>query len=309
VGRYILQRFGYMIITLFLIATFTFFLMKLLPGSPLTNQEKLTPEQKEVILEKYGLNDPVPVQYFNYMKNLVQGDLGISFKYDNRPVTELINTRIGPSAQLGFQALVLGTTIGLLLGIVAALRNNTWMDYSATVISVIGISVPSFVFAALLQFYVGVKMGWLPVAFWKGFEYTIMPTIALSASVTATIARFTRTELLEVMASDYILTAKAKGVSQVGIIIKHALRNALIPVITILGPMAVNLMTGTLVIERIFSVPGLGEQFVQSITVNDYTVIMGTTIFYSALFVLVIFAVDLLYGVVDPRIRLAGGKK
>ncbi len=308
-GRYILQRFGYMIITLFLIATFTFFLMKLLPGSPLTNQEKLTPEQKEVILEKYGLNDPVPVQYFNYMKNLVQGDLGISFKYDNRPVTELINTRIGPSAQLGFQALVLGTTIGLLLGIVAALRNNTWMDYSATVISVIGISVPSFVFAALLQFYVGVKMGWLPVAFWKGFEYTIMPTIALSASVTATIARFTRTELLEVMASDYILTAKAKGVSQVGIIIKHALRNALIPVITILGPMAVNLMTGTLVIERIFSVPGLGEQFVQSITVNDYTVIMGTTIFYSALFVLVIFAVDLLYGVVDPRIRLAGGKK
>ncbi|MBO9128652.1 oligopeptide ABC transporter permease [Bacillus sp. 165] len=308
-GRYTLQRFGYMIITLFLIATFTFFLMKLMPGSPLTNQEKLTPEQKTVIYEKYGLNDPVPVQYFNYMKNLVQGDLGISFKYDNRPVTEMITTRIGPSAQLGFQALILGTTLGLLLGIVAALRNNSWVDYSATGISVIGISVPSFVFAALLQFYVGVKLGWLPVAFWKGFEYTIMPTIALSVGVTATIARFTRTEMLEVLSSDYILTAKAKGVSQIGIIVKHALRNALIPVITILGPMAVNLMTGTLVIERIFSVPGLGEQFVQSITVNDYTVIMGTTIFYSALFILVIFVVDLLYGVVDPRIRVAGGKK
>jgi oligopeptide transport system permease protein len=309
VGRYILQRFVYMLITLFLITTFTFFLMKLLPGSPLQNQEKLSPEQKEIILEKYGLNDPVPVQYARYMANLVQGDLGISFKYDNRPVTEMIGTRIGPSAQLGFQALVLGTFIGLLLGIVAALKNNTWADYSATIISVIGISVPSFVFAALLQYYVGVQLGWLPVAFWKGFSYTILPTIALSVSVTANIARFARTELLEVMASDYITTAKAKGVSQVGVILKHALRNALIPVITILGPMAVNLMTGTLVIERIFSVPGLGEQFVNSITLNDYTVIMGTTIFYSALFIIVIFIVDLLYGVVDPRIRLAGGKK
>lgn len=308
-GRYTLQRFVYMIITLFLITTFTFFLMKLLPGSPLQNQEKLTPEQREIILEKYGLNDPVPVQYAHYMSNLVQGDLGISFKYDNRPVTEMIGTRIGPSAQLGFQALVLGTFVGLLLGIVAALRNNTWVDYGATVVSVIGISVPSFVFAALLQYYVGVKLGWLPVAFWKGFSYTILPTIALSVFVTANIARFARTELLEVMNSEYILTAKAKGVSQVGIIIKHALRNALIPVITILGPMAVNLMTGTLVIERIFSVPGLGEQFVTSIGLNDYTVIMGTTIFYSALFVIVIFIVDLLYGVVDPRIRLAGGKK
>ncbi|MFX3624118.1 MAG: oligopeptide ABC transporter permease [Ectobacillus sp.] len=308
-GRYALQRFGYMIITLFLITTFTFFLMKALPGSPLQNQEKLTAEQKEIILEKYGLNDPVPVQYANYMINLVQGDLGVSFKYDNRPVTELIGTRIGPSAQLGFQALVLGTFVGLLLGIVAALRNNTWVDYTSTIISVLGISIPSFVFAALLQYYVGVQLRWLPVAFWKGFEYTILPTIALSVFVTANIARFTRTELLEVLSSDYIVTAKAKGIGQVAIIVKHALRNALIPVITILGPMAVNLMTGTLVIERIFSVPGLGEQFVNSISLNDYTVIMGTTIFYSALFVVVIFIVDLLYGVVDPRIRLAGGKK
>ncbi|MCP8968305.1 oligopeptide ABC transporter permease [Ectobacillus ponti] len=307
-GRYTLQRFGYMIITLFLITTFTFFLMKLLPGSPLTNQEKLTPQQKEIILEKYGLNDPVPVQYARYMANLVQGDLGVSFKYDNRPVTEMIGTRIGPSAQLGFQALLVGTFLGILLGIVAALRNNTWADYGATVVSIIGISVPSFVFAALLQYYVGVKLQWLPVAFWKGFEYTILPTISLAVSVTATIARFARTELLEVMHSEYILTAKAKGISKSVIIIKHALRNALIPIITILGPMTVNLMTGTLVIEKIFAVPGLGEQFVQSITLNDYTVIMGTTIFYSALFVIVIFIVDLLYGVVDPRIRLAGGK-
>ncbi|MFD0769557.1 oligopeptide ABC transporter permease [Bacillus sp. CGMCC 1.60114] len=308
-GRYTLQRFAYMIITLFLITTLTFFMMKLLPGSPLKNQEKLSPAQKEIILEKYGLNDPLPVQYARYMGNLVKGDLGVSFQYDNRPVTEMIVGRIGPSAQLGLQAIVLGTFIGLLLGIVAALRTNTWADYGATLISVLGMSVPGFVFAALLQYYVAVQAGWLPVAFWKGFEYTILPTIALSVGVTATIARFARTELIEVMQAEYILTAKAKGLSKGVVIIKHALRNALIPIITILGPMVANLMTGTLVIEQVFAIPGLGEQFVKSIPLNDYTVIMGTTIFYSAIFIFVIFIVDVLYGVVDPRIRLAGGKK
>ncbi|MDC2863906.1 MULTISPECIES: oligopeptide ABC transporter permease [unclassified Bacillus (in: firmicutes)] len=308
-GRYTLQRFAYMVITLFLITTLTFFLMKLLPGSPLKNQEKLSPAQKEIILEKYGLNDPLPVQYVHYMKNLAKGDLGVSFQYDNRPVTDMIIGRIGPSAQLGFQAIVLGTIIGLLLGIVAALRTNTWADYGATFISVLGMSVPAFVFAALLQYYIAVKLGWLPVAFWKGFEYTILPTIALAVSVVATIARFARTELIEVMQAEYILTAKAKGLSQGVIIVKHALRNALIPIITILGPMVAALMTGTLVVEQVFAVPGLGEQFVKSIPLNDYTIIMGTTIFYSALFILVIFIVDVLYGVVDPRIRLAGGKK
>jgi oligopeptide transport system permease protein len=308
-ARYTFQRFIYMIITLFIIATATFFLMKLLPGSPLTNQEKLTPEQRQIILEKYGLNDPVPVQYVNYLKNLVQGDLGVSFQYDNRPVTELIGERIGPSAQLGFQAIVFGTIVGLLLGIFAAIRHNSAGDYFATVLSVLGISIPSFVFAALLQYYVGVKLQLLPVAFWEGFEYTIMPTLALSMGVIANIARFTRTEMLEVLNSDYILTARAKGISQAGVIFKHAIRNALIPIVTILGPMAVNLMTGTLVVEQIFAVPGLGEQFVRSISLNDYTVIMGTTLFYSALLIFIIFIVDILYGVIDPRIRLAGGKK
>jgi oligopeptide transport system permease protein len=196
-----------------------------------------------------------------------------------------------------------------LLGIFAAIRHNSAGDYFATVLSVLGISIPSFVFAALLQYYVGVKLQWLPVAFWEGFEYTIMPTLALSMGVIANIARFTRTEMLEVLNSDYILTARAKGISQAGVIFKHAIRNALIPIVTILGPMAVNLMTGTLVVEQIFSVPGLGEQFVRSINLNDYTVIMGTTLFYSALLIFVIFIVDILYGVIDPRIRLAGGKK
>ena len=308
-GRYVLQRFIYMFVTLFLICTVTFFLMKLLPGSPLKNAEKLTPEQKQIIFEKYGLDKPVPVQYLNYMKNLATGDLGDSYRYDNRSVTSMIKDRIGPSAQLGAQALLLGSFVGLIFGIIAALKNNTIYDYSSTVLAVLGISIPSFVFGALLQYYLAVKFPIFPVAYWESFQHTILPTIALSVFVTANIARFSRTELIEVMNSEYIVTARAKGISQVGVIIKHALRNALIPVVTILGPMAVNLMTGTLVIENMYAVPGLGSQFVNSIVTNDYTVIMGTTIFYSALLLIVIFLVDILYGVIDPRIRLAGGSK
>ncbi|WP_335869974.1 oligopeptide ABC transporter permease [Bacillus sp. 2205SS5-2] len=307
--KYTIQRLGYMIITLLIIATATFFLMKLLPGSPLTNQERLSPAQQEIILEKYGLNDPLPVQYVKYMANLAQGDLGVSFQYDNRPVSKIITERIGPSAQLGFQAMVLGTLLGLGLGILAAIKHNTFWDYGSTIIAVIGISIPSFVFAALLQYYVGVELRWLPVALWEGWEYSILPTLSLTVFVIAQIARFMRTEMLEVLGSDYILLARAKGISRTAIVFKHAIRNALIPVITIIGPMTVALMTGTLVIEQIFAVPGLGPQFVSSINTNDYTVIMGTTLFYSFLFIAVIFLVDILYGVVDPRIRLAGGKK
>ncbi|TYR77795.1 ABC transporter permease [Rossellomorea vietnamensis] len=307
--KYTLKRLAYMFLTLIIIATATFFLMKLLPGSPLSNQEKLTPEQQEIILEKYGLNDPLPVQYVTYMTNLAQGDLGLSFQYDNRPVTQIIGQRIGPSAQLGFQAIVLGTIVGLALGIIAALRHNSWVDYGATTLAVLGISIPAFVFAGLLQYWVGVELGWLPVALWGGFEYTILPTLALTVGVVATIARFMRTEMLEVLGSDYILLAKAKGITKTATVLKHGVRNAMIPIITILGPMTVGIMTGTLVIEQIFAVPGLGFQFVNSINTSDYTVIMGVTLFYSALFIGVIFLVDILYGIIDPRIRLAGGKK
>jgi oligopeptide transport system permease protein len=307
--KYTLRRLAYMFITILIIATATFFLMKLLPGSPLTNQEKLSPEQQQIILEKYGLNDPLPVQYVTYMTNLAQGDLGLSFQYDNRPVTQIIGDRIGPSAQLGFQAIVLGTIIGLALGIIAALRHNSWVDYGATFLAVLGISIPSFVFAGLMQYYIGVQLQWLPVALWGEFKHTILPTLALTVGVVATIARFMRTEMLEVLGSDYILLAKAKGISKTATVLKHGVRNAMIPIITILGPMTVGIMTGTLVIEQIFAVPGLGFQFVSSINTNDYTVIMGVTLFYSILFIGVIFLVDILYGIIDPRIRLAGGKK
>ncbi|NQD65283.1 ABC transporter permease [Bacillus haikouensis] len=307
--KYTIQRLVYMIITLLIIATATFFLMKLLPGSPLQNQERLSPEQQQIILDKYGLNEPLPVQYVNYMTGLAQGDLGLSFQYDNRPVTQIIGDRIGPSALLGFQAMVLGAILGILVGIIAAIKHNTWLDYGSTILAVLGISIPSFVFAALLQYYVGVKLEWLPVALWGEYKHTILPTLALTVGVVATIARFMRTEMLEILNSDYILLAKAKGISKVGTVVKHAVRNAMIPIVTILGPMTVAVMTGSLVVERIFAVPGLGEQFVLSINMNDYTVIMGITLFFSVLFIAVIFLVDILYGIIDPRIRLAGGKK
>ncbi|MBW3111959.1 MULTISPECIES: oligopeptide ABC transporter permease [Bacillaceae] len=307
--KYTIQRIVYMIITLLIIATATFFLMKLLPGSPLQNTERLTPEQQQIILDKYGLNDPLPEQYINYMVGLAKGDLGLSFQYDNRKVTQIIGDRIGPSALLGFQAMVLGTFLGLLIGIIAAIKHNTWLDYGSTFLAVIGISIPSFVFAGLLQYYVGVKLEWLPVALWGEFKHTILPTLSLTVFVVATIARFMRTEMLEILNSDYILLATAKGISKTGTILKHAVRNAMIPIVTIIGPMTVGIMTGTLVIERIFAVPGLGEQFVLAINTNDYTVIMGITLFFSALFIAVIFLVDILYGIIDPRIRIAGGKK
>jgi oligopeptide transport system permease protein len=307
-AKYLLQRILYMFLTLFIVISVTFFLMKLIPGSPFNNFEKLTEVQRNILLTKYGLNDPVPVQYFTYLKNMVKGDLGVSFQFDNTPVTELLANRIGPSATLGVEAMIVGAILGILLGAVSALRQNTWIDYGATFIAVVGKSVPSFIFAGLLQYYVAVKLGWLPVMFWRGPEYTILPTIALAMFPISIAARFMRTEMIEVLGSDYITLAKAKGASRWQISMKHAIRNALIPVVTVLGPLAVGLMTGSLVIERIFAIPGLGEQFVKSISVNDYPVIMGTNILFAVLFILVILLVDILYGIIDPRIRISGGK-
>ncbi|WP_430790007.1 oligopeptide ABC transporter permease [Virgibacillus flavescens] len=306
--RYILKRIMYMAITLFLIATISFFLMKLLPGSPLAAENKLSEEQAAVVLAKYGLDEPVPVQYLKYIGGLVQGDLGISFAFSNTPVTEIIMDRIGPSLQIGFQAMLVGTLLGILLGLVASVFHNGFLDYGSTILAVLGTSIPSFVFAGLLQWVFAVKLGWFPVALWEGFEYSILPTVALLIFPLAVCARFTRTEMLEVLGADFILTARAKGVTEPGIIFKHGLRNALIPLVTIIGPMAVGLMTGTLVIEQIFAIPGLGEQFVSSVMVNDYPTIMGTTLLFAFLFVVIVLVVDLLYGLIDPRIRITGGE-
>ncbi|WNB90612.1 oligopeptide ABC transporter permease [Bacillus sp. NEB1478] len=306
--RYISKRVFAMLLTLFIIATITFFLMKLLPGSPFKNQEKLTEAQKYALNEKYGLNDPVPVQYVTYLGRLAQGDLGYTFQFNGRTVNSMIVNGMGPSATIGVEALIFGTLVGLIFGVTAALKHNTFIDYGAMVIAVFGIAIPSFVFAGLLQYYVGVKLQWLPVAFWNGPEYHIMPAFSLSVFVIATIARFMRTEMLEILGTDYILMARAKGASKMSVIIKHCVRNSLIPIITILGPMAIGLITGSLVIENIFAIPGIGEQFIKAIQVNDYPMIMGTTLFFSFLIVVIILIVDILYGIIDPRIRVAGGK-
>lgn len=280
--------------------------MQTLPGSPF-NDERLSEAQERILNERYGLNEPIAIQYFKYLGNVLTGNLGVSFQFDGRAVTTIIGERIGVSAILGAQAMGVGVILGGILGIIAAVKHNTIFDYSAMVIAVLGLSIPNFVFAGLLQYWIGVRLQWLPVAFWEGFEYSILPTIALAAFVMATIARYMRSEMLDVLGQDYITTAQSKGLSSWTVIRKHGIRNAMIPIITIIGPLTVSLMTGTLVVEQIFSVPGLGEQFVNSILTNDYPVIMGVTLFFSLLFIVVIFIVDILYGIIDPRIRISGG--
>ena len=305
--KYILKRIFYMIITLFLIATITFFLMKLLPGSPYANEENLTDAQLQIMNAKYGLDKPVWMQYFIYLGGLVRLDLGVSFQY-NSTVLNLLSSRVGPSFQIGLQALIFGMGMGTLLGLVAAMKQNTIVDTGATFFAIIGRSVPSFVFAVVLQLVFGVIFPILPIALWnQGFISSILPTLALSISPVADSARFIRTEMVEVLQSDYMELARAKGLSRMEVVMKHGVRNALIPLVTIAGPMLVGLMTGSMVIENIFAIPGIGEQFVKSILTNDYPTIMGVTMMYSFLLVVTILIVDLLYGFIDPRIRLTQG--
>lgn len=305
-GKFLLRRIFFMILTLFLIATITFFLMKLLPGTPYSNEDKLSPEQIYIMNERYGLNDPIFVQYIRYIFGMVKGDFGISFQFNNTPVSELLGARIWPSIQLGAQALVLGTVIGTVFGVLSAMYRNTWIDSTLTFLSILGQSIPNFVFAVLLQLIFAVKLGWFPIALWdKGFASSILPTVALAISPLANSARFVRTEMVDVLNSDYIELARAKGLSRTAVAFKHGVRNALIPLVTILGPLSVALMTGSMVVENIFAIPGIGEQFVKSITTNDYSTIMGMTMFYSTSLVVILLIVDILYGIIDPRIRVA----
>ncbi|MFK5675703.1 MULTISPECIES: oligopeptide ABC transporter permease [unclassified Ligilactobacillus] len=306
--KYLLKRILAMIVTLFLIASITFFLMRLMPGTPFTNQQKLSPAQLHIMKQQYGLNKPLWEQYLIYMGNLLHGNLGTSFQFNNQPVTALIASRIGASAQLGLQAMIFGVFFGIGIGAIAAVHRNGWEDTTATVVAILGISVPSFVLAILLQYYVGLKLHWLPVAGWGNFSHTVLPTIALGVGPLAQTARFVRTKMVDVLGSDYIQLAKAKGLSKYEIVFKHALRNSLIPLVTLMGPYAVALMTGSMVVENIFSVPGIGEQYVKSIITNDYPTIMGVTLLFSVGLVVIILITDLIYGLIDPRIRLTGGE-
>ncbi|GBG95041.1 oligopeptide ABC transporter permease protein [Ligilactobacillus salitolerans] len=297
-----------MALTLFLVATITFFLMKLMPGTPYSNQEKMTPQQIKIMNQQYGLDKPIWLQYVIYIFGMLHGDMGTSFQFSNQPVSYLISSRIGASAQLGVQAMIFGVVLGILVGSIAAIYRNTWVDTTATVLSIIGKSVPNFVLAVLLQYYIALKLGWFPIADWGGFEYTILPTIALGVGPLAETARFIRTGMVDVLNSDYIELARAKGMNKTGIIYHHALRNSLIPLVTLIGPYTVALMTGSMVIENIFSIPGIGEQYVKSIQTNDYPTIMGVTMLFCFGLVLIILLTDIIYGIIDPRIRLTGNE-
>ncbi|MFV4895535.1 oligopeptide ABC transporter permease [Lactobacillus delbrueckii] len=303
-AKYLLKRIFYMILTLFLVATITFFLMKMMPGSPYANEAKMTATQKAIMNKQYGLDKPIIEQYITYLAGAAHGDFGISFQYSNQPVSSLIGARLGASAQLGLQALVVGIILGIIIGSIAAMNQGTWIDSTATIVSIIGKSVPNFVLAVLLQYYIGLKLGWFPIAGWGEAAQTIMPTIALSVGPLAETARFIRTEMVDTLSSDYVELGKAKGLSRIEVIRKHTLRNSMIPLVTLIGPYAVALMTGSMVIENIFNIPGIGEQFTKSIMTNDYPTIMGVSMVYCFGLVVILLLTDIVYSLIDPRIRL-----
>lgn len=305
--KFIAQRLLYMALTLFIIASLTFFLMSALPGTPYNNQDKLSEIQLAMLNARYGFDKPLLWRYVSYMTNILRGDFGISLQFSDQPVASLLGSRIGPSIQLGLQAVVFGTLVGTIMGAIAAMKQNTWVDVFCQLFAITGRSVPNFVVAVLLQYIFAVTLKWLPIGLWDdGFRSSILPALALSISPMADAARFIRTEMVEVLSSDYIELARAKGMSDIRVAFTHGLRNALIPLVTTLGPMTVSLMTGSLVVENIFAIPGIGEQFTKSILSNDYYTIMAVTILYSTMLVTVIFLTDILYQLIDPRVRVEG---
>lgn len=305
-ARYLLKRLGFILVSLFFIVTITFLLMQAAPGGPFTSERQLPPTIEKQLNEQYGLNDPIYVQYFDYLKDIAQWDFGPSFKYTGQSVNDIINRSFPYSLVLGLESIFLALSIGVLLGVIAALYHNKFGDYIAMVIAVLGISVPSFILATILQYVFAMQMQALPVARFESFAHTILPAVALATTPLAFIARLMRSSMLEVLNEDYIKTAKSKGLSNRVVTYKHALRNAIMPVVSYLGPLVVAILTGSFVIEKIFAIPGLGNEFVVSVTNRDYTVIMGTTVFFSVLLLVSILIVDLIYGLIDPRIKVAG---
>ncbi len=306
---YIFKRLVYIIIALYLIISATFFLMQLAPGSPFASEREIPVEIEEQLNAKYGLDNPWYIQYKDYLVSSLTFDFGESMKYKGRSTNDIISESFPVSLALGVQAMILAIGIGVLLGVISALYHNKFPDYVSTVIAVLGISVPSFILAGLLQYFLAFKAGWFPVSGWKGFSYTILPSIAIALTHAGFIAKLTRSSMLEQNNSDYVKLARAKGIGKWTVVVKHSLRNALLPVVTYLGPLSAGVITGSFIIEQIFAIPGLGRHFVTSISNRDYTVIMGTTVFYSIILLFAVLIVDILYSIIDPRIKLKGAKK
>lgn len=302
--KYIVKRFLFGILTLWVIITLTFILMHSIPGNPFANDKMIKPEIMQNLNEKYGLNKPLQEQYGIYFKNLLKGDFGVSLKYKNRSVNSMIASGFPVSMTLGMIACVLGIGLGILFGIIAGCNRSKLPDYLVIIISILGVSVPSFVFASLFQYFFANKLRWFPASGWGTLAAIVLPSCALGFRMVAYIGRMMRTSMLDVLGQDYIKTAKARGLSQVDIIRRHAVRNAITPIVTVAGSMIAGTLVGSFVVENIFNIPGMGKFLVGAVKDSDYTVILGMTAFYAVILVVVTFIVDVLYVAIDPRVKL-----
>lgn len=303
--RFLLRRLAIAVPTLFLVITLAFFMMRLAPGSPFQGDRRLTPEIEKAVNAKYGLDRPLVVQYARYLGDAVRGDLGPSLKYRDKTVVELIGQGLPKSAAVGGSALLLGTLLGALLGIVAALRQNRPPDYFVTAVAIVGVCIPTFVTGPLLVLIFGSRLGWLPIAGWGGGapRYLILPVIVMALPLVAVIARLTRAGMIEVLRSNYVRTARAKGLSETAIVMRHALRGAILPVVSFLGPASAGMITGSLIVEQVFNLPGLGKYFVSSALQRDYTVVMGVVILSATLILVMNLVADVIYALLDPRVK------
>jgi oligopeptide transport system permease protein len=301
--RYILKKLAFFAVTLFTIVSLTFFLMKSIPGDPFTEEQAIPVEIMENLYRHYGLDKPLHVQYFKYIKGFLTLDLGPSFKYEGRTTNQIIKEGFPISATLGCVAFFLAVFWGVFWGSIAAFNKGKYLDHFAMILAVGGMSVPSFLTATFLQYIFSIKLGWLPIARWGSLSHMVLPAIALAAFPSAFIARMTRASMVEVLQKEYILTAKAKGLSKFQIWKKHVLKNSFLPVISYLGTLFASITTGSFIVEKIFGIPGLGGWMVSSITNRDYTIIMGLTIFYSFILLLSIVITDIVYFFLDPRIK------
>lgn len=301
--KYIGKRLVASLLTIWVVITLTFFLMRLMPGGPFDG-DKLTAQVKANMEAKYGMDKPLMEQYSMYMKNLIKGDLGESMIFNGRSVSDTITKSFPASAQIGMVAVAIAIVAGVGLGVTAALNHEKWSDSFIIFLVTLGITIPSFVIGSVLIYIFAVELGILPPTGFSSWKNYIMPAIALSAASMSFITRLTRNKLLDVLKADYIRTAKAKGLSKGKIVFKHALRNALIPIVTYIGPLIASILTGSFVTEKIFAIPGLGNEFVQSVTNRDYTMLLGVTVFYCTMLIMFNFIVDIMYVVIDPRIKL-----
>ena len=307
--RFVLNKLFYLLVSLFVLISATFFLMKAIPGNPFQSEKKVPPEILARLYAQYGLDKPLFEQYTKYLGNVAHGDLGLSMKHLNVDVSTLIMKTFSASLKIGVCAIIVSVILGVLLGMLAALYHRKLIDNVAMILAVLGIAVPSFVLAALFQFFFAYKLHIFHVAGFRTAGDYVLPVAALSAQPIAFIARLTRSSMLEVLHADYIKTAKAKGLNWFTIMFRHVIRNGIMPIVTYVGPMAANVVTGSVVIEQVFGIGGIGKQFVESITNRDYTLIMGITIFYGLLLMLARFASDIMYVLVDPRVKLYSRKE